>query len=50
VPFVIYGMFRYLYLLHQEERGNDTARDFLGDRHLLLTAAAWAAVTLFILT
>lgn len=49
LPFVIYGIFRYLYLLHLRTQGNDTARDLLTDPHMLLTVAAWLAVTVGIL-
>jgi 4-hydroxybenzoate polyprenyltransferase len=49
VPFVVYGVFRYLYLLHGEEGGNDPARDILMDRHLLATIAGWVVVTLGVL-
>lgn len=49
VPFVVYGIFRYLYLLHHCEQGNDTARDLLADKHLLLTVLAWAAICVIVL-
>lgn len=49
LPFVIYGIFRYLFLLHHKTRGNDTAEDILRDRHLLLTVLSWGIVTLWVL-
>jgi 4-hydroxybenzoate polyprenyltransferase len=49
VPFLVYGIARYLLLLHGRGRGQDTARDVLTDVHLLATALAWFAVTLSIL-
>ena len=45
VPFVAYGVLRYLYLLHFKECGNDTARDLYTDSHLLLTVLAWIAAS-----
>lgn len=50
VPFVVYGIFRYIFLLHQRGKGNDTAHDLYTDLHLLLTVLAWAAVVLVVLT
>lgn len=49
LPFVIYGIFRYLYLLHHGAGGNDTARDLLADRHLIATAAGWVLLSALIL-
>jgi 4-hydroxybenzoate polyprenyltransferase len=49
LPFVVYGIFRYLYLLHRRAKGNDTARDLVQDRHLLMTLVAWIATTLWVL-
>jgi 4-hydroxybenzoate polyprenyltransferase len=49
VPFLVYGIARYLLLLHGRGSGQDTARDVLTDVHLLATALAWFAVTLTIL-
>lgn len=49
LPFVIYGIFRYIFLLHRRSRGNDTAKDLLQDPHLLVTVILWFACTLWIL-
>lgn len=49
VPFVVYGIFRYLFLLHHRARGSDTARDLLTDRHLLVTIAGWMGTSLAVL-
>ncbi|WP_016855057.1 decaprenyl-phosphate phosphoribosyltransferase [Halomonas smyrnensis] len=50
LPFVVYGIFRYLFLLHRRAKGNDTAKDLVQDRHLLVTVAAWVGTTLWVLT
>lgn len=49
LPFVVYGIFRYLFLLHRRNGGSDTAKDLLQDPHLLLTAGLWVACTLWVL-
>lgn len=49
LPFVVYGIFRYLFLLHRRAKGNDTAKDLLQDRHLLVTVTAWTITTLWVL-
>jgi len=49
LPFVVYGIFRYLFLLHRRDKGNDTARDLVQDRHLLVTVTAWVITTLWVL-
>jgi 4-hydroxybenzoate polyprenyltransferase len=49
VPFVLYGIFRYVYLLHGHGQGQDTSRDLLTDKHLLFVVSAWLSVTAFIL-
>ncbi|HEX5803736.1 MAG TPA: decaprenyl-phosphate phosphoribosyltransferase [Azospira sp.] len=49
VPFVVYGMFRYLYRLHRQSGGGDPAVDLLTDRHLLLAGSGWLAMVLLIL-
>jgi 4-hydroxybenzoate polyprenyltransferase len=42
VFFVLYGMFRYLYLTHQEGHGGRAAESFFTDRPLLMTVVCWA--------
>jgi 4-hydroxybenzoate polyprenyltransferase len=47
--FPLYGIFRYLYLVHQKEGGGSPADMLLNDRPLLACVALWAmAVTLII--
>jgi 4-hydroxybenzoate polyprenyltransferase len=49
LPFLLYGIFRYLYLVHQKEGGGSPAEMLLNDRPLLLCVALWAlAVALII--
>jgi 4-hydroxybenzoate polyprenyltransferase len=48
VPFVLYGLFRYLYRTFSDDLGEDPARDLLRDPHLLLTVIGWALVTLWL--
>jgi len=42
IPFVIYGIFRYLYLVHQKEQGGSPTDLLVADRPLLLVVALWA--------
>ena len=41
VPFVMYGVFRYIYLLHQRQKGEDPSRELLLDPHIFVTVCAW---------
>ena len=50
VPFVLYGMFRYLYLLHRRGGGGDAAEALLSDRHLILAVIGWLITTLALLS
>lgn len=49
VPFVIYGIFRYLYLIHQEERGGSPTEILLTDKPLLATVLLWLVTVLLLL-
>lgn len=49
VPFVLYGMLRYLYRLHQRGGGGDPALELVADPHLLLAVAGWLAVVVALL-
>jgi 4-hydroxybenzoate polyprenyltransferase len=49
IPFPLYGIFRYLYLMHRREGGGSPADLLLTDRPLLVCVAVWAlAVALII--
>jgi 4-hydroxybenzoate polyprenyltransferase len=49
LPFPLYGIFRYLYLVHQKEGGGSPAEMLLTDRPLLLCVALWAAMLVLII-
>jgi 4-hydroxybenzoate polyprenyltransferase len=48
IPFVLYGIFRYLYLVHQKEQGGSPTDILLTDRPLLLDVALWAIALVLI--
>jgi len=48
IPLVLYGLFRYLYLLHRRGDGGEPERVLLGDRPILATCVLWAAMVGFI--
>ena len=50
VPIVAYGLFRYLYLLHHHEMGQDSSRELFTDGHLVGTLLVWLAAVLLILS
>jgi 4-hydroxybenzoate polyprenyltransferase len=49
LPFPIYGIFRYLYLVHQKEGGGNPSDMLMNDRPLLICVALWAATVAFII-
>jgi 4-hydroxybenzoate polyprenyltransferase len=49
IPFVLYGIFRYLYLVHQREAGEAPDQVLLTDAPLLLNVLLYAAAVLAIL-
>lgn len=48
-PFVLYGLFRYYYLVHQKKTGGDPASEFLSDIPLLANMILWAGTVFIIL-
>jgi len=48
IPFVIYGIFRYLYLVHRKEQGGSPSDVLLADRPLLAAVALWAVAVMAI--
>lgn len=49
VPFVLYGVLRYLWRLHRHGGGGDPAQELLADPHLLAACLGWLALVLFLL-
>jgi 4-hydroxybenzoate polyprenyltransferase len=49
LPFPLYGIFRYLYLVHRREGGGSPAEMLLTDRPLLLCVALWAVAVALII-
>ena len=49
VPFVVYGVFRYLLLLHRHDLGEEPENVLLTDVPLIVTLTAWAATSAVIL-
>jgi 4-hydroxybenzoate polyprenyltransferase len=49
IPFVVFGLFRYLLLMHREDLGEEPERVLLTDVPILATVAAWAVTSAVIL-
>ena len=49
IPFVIYGVFRYMYLVHREGAGGAPEQIVLEDRPLLLTVFLWGLLSVVLL-
>ncbi len=49
IPFVLYGVFRYLYLVHREDGGGAPEQLLVEDRPLLITVFLWGVTAVAIL-
>jgi 4-hydroxybenzoate polyprenyltransferase len=49
LPFVLYGVFRYLYLLYRQHLGGNPSEIVLNDRPLVVNMLAWLVVTLLLI-
>lgn len=49
VPFVLYGIFRYLYLIHKKGEGGSPEASLLKDKPFLIGILLWIASAIFIL-
>jgi len=45
VPFVLYGLFRYLQIMYSRGGGGDPAWELLHDPHLMISTAGWLGAT-----
>lgn len=50
VPFVMYGIFRYIYSLHYRQTGSDPGSDIFRDPHILISIAGWLLVTVWLIS
>ncbi len=48
IPFVYYGIFRYLYLIHKLKKEGDPTRILIADRKMQLNLALWLIVCIFV--
>ncbi len=49
IPFVIFGIFRYLYLIHQKGEGGNPDRIIISDRPFLINLILWMAAVAIII-
>ena len=49
LPFVIYGVFRYLYLVYKMGEGGEPENLILRDKPFLLNLILWLILTLYLL-
>lgn len=49
IPFVLYGILRYLYLIHQRKEGEDPARLLFTDKMLLVNTVLWILASVMII-
>lgn len=49
IPFVLFGIFRYLYLVHQREEGGNPTQLLLSDQPLLVDVLLWIATAALLL-
>lgn len=49
IPFVLYGIFRYLYLMYAEEKGGNPSEHLLTDRATLVNVLLWCLVVILVL-
>ena len=50
VPFVLYGMLLYLFLLHRRGGGGEPSQELVGDPHMAVVVAGWLAMVVAVLT
>jgi hypothetical protein len=49
LPFPLYGIFRYLYLVHQRDGGGNPSEILLSDRPILVCVALWGAAVVLVI-
>ncbi len=49
IPFVVYGIFRYFYLIYKQQLGGAPEKILIHDVHILATVFLWLGMVIFIL-
>lgn len=49
LPFVMYAIFRYIFLLHHRGKGGEPSRELMRDSHILASVMGWAALTFWLI-
>lgn len=49
IPFVVYGLLRYLYLVYQKEKGGNPSELLLSDKPILINGVLWLGVVFWAL-
>jgi 4-hydroxybenzoate polyprenyltransferase len=49
IPFVLYGLFRYLYLIHVKDEGGAPEEIVIGDKPLIATVGLWGLAAVLVL-
>jgi hypothetical protein len=49
IPFVVYGIFRYLYLVYERQSGGSPSETLVSDVPLALTIVGWGAAVFWVI-
>ncbi len=49
IPFIVYGIFRYLYLIHKEEKGGSPTKVMISDIPIMATVILWILTVILVL-
>jgi len=49
IPFVVYGIFRFFYLMHRHGKGGDPSVELVEDRNLMICALLWAVTCVLVM-
>jgi 4-hydroxybenzoate polyprenyltransferase len=49
VPFVVFAIFRYMFLLKQRNFGEDPSKELIKDPHIVISVLGWSLSTVYIL-
>jgi len=48
IPIVLYGVFRYLYIVYKKEGGSHPEKELINDKHILGSVLLWTIITFLI--